>query len=165
LGIASVSGAQDWLPDAAVALLRRGRCPDCDKPGLIRGPRGGNAVNTACQHCGSEFNVGEHGGRVVMAHRNSVPGAPNVLRLRDVFAITLPTVSTLSAADSRSFVRNILDPPEPNGALRDLAEQYKAAGGDPYRDDTSPERACDCCGRMYRGPAVYCSLRCVEADR
>jgi hypothetical protein len=33
-----------------------------------------------------------------------------------------------------------------------------------YRDDTSPERACDHCQRPYRGPAVYCSLTCALAD-
>jgi hypothetical protein len=33
-----------------------------------------------------------------------------------------------------------------------------------YRDDTCEERDCDYCGRPYRGPAVYCSLECAEAD-
>ena len=34
----------------------------------------------------------------------------------------------------------------------------------PYRDEGSPERACDHCGKLYRGPAVYCSLACALAD-
>ena len=33
-----------------------------------------------------------------------------------------------------------------------------------YRDDTFPERMCDHCGQLYRGPAVYCSLECAMAD-
>lgn len=33
-----------------------------------------------------------------------------------------------------------------------------------YRDDTFPERKCDYCGKLYRGPAVYCSLPCAVAD-
>jgi hypothetical protein len=35
---------------------------------------------------------------------------------------------------------------------------------DLYRNDIFPERACDRCGQMYRGPAVYCSLKCAIAD-
>jgi hypothetical protein len=35
---------------------------------------------------------------------------------------------------------------------------------DPYRDDRYPERACDKCGKSYRGPAVYCSLECATKD-
>lgn len=33
-----------------------------------------------------------------------------------------------------------------------------------YRDASHPARACDHCRRLYRGPAVYCSLRCALAD-
>ena len=33
-----------------------------------------------------------------------------------------------------------------------------------YRDPAYPWRACDGCGRPYRGPAVYCSLDCAVAD-
>jgi hypothetical protein len=35
---------------------------------------------------------------------------------------------------------------------------------DPYRNDRFPERACDYCGKPYRGPAVYCSHDCATAD-
>jgi len=35
---------------------------------------------------------------------------------------------------------------------------------DLYQDDRFPERQCDYCNRRYRGPAVYCSLRCAIAD-
>lgn len=34
----------------------------------------------------------------------------------------------------------------------------------PYVDVRMPERACDYCGSAYRGPAVYCSLTCAQAD-
>jgi hypothetical protein len=33
-----------------------------------------------------------------------------------------------------------------------------------YRDPSQPERACDHCGQSYRGPALYCCLRCAVAD-
>ena len=33
-----------------------------------------------------------------------------------------------------------------------------------YRNDKFPERACDHCGSLYRGPAVYCSLGCAIED-
>lgn len=33
-----------------------------------------------------------------------------------------------------------------------------------YRDDAFPERLCDFCGTLYRGPAVYCSLECATED-
>jgi hypothetical protein len=33
-----------------------------------------------------------------------------------------------------------------------------------YRDDTFDERKCDYCGKLYRGPAVYCSLECATDD-
>ena len=35
---------------------------------------------------------------------------------------------------------------------------------DPYRDEAFVERACDHCGKSYRGPAVYCSFECTVAD-
>jgi hypothetical protein len=37
-------------------------------------------------------------------------------------------------------------------------------GGDPYRDDSYPERICDGCQKPYRGPAIYCSLDCARRD-
>jgi hypothetical protein len=33
-----------------------------------------------------------------------------------------------------------------------------------YRDDNFPERNCDCCGNLYKGPAVYCSHACALKD-
>jgi hypothetical protein len=39
------------------------------------------------------------------------------------------------------------------------------AGEAAYRDDTCPERLCDRCGTLYRGPAVYCSLNCALEER
>lgn len=35
---------------------------------------------------------------------------------------------------------------------------------DAYRDDHFPERSCDYCMSLYRGPAVYCSLSCATLD-
>lgn len=45
-----------------------------------------------------------------------------------------------------------------------LCDAAKAAVEADYRDDSFPERACDRCGTLYRGPAVYCSLKCALAD-
>jgi phosphoenolpyruvate-protein kinase (PTS system EI component) len=33
-----------------------------------------------------------------------------------------------------------------------------------YQDPRFSERVCDKCGKRYRGPAVYCSIECAEAD-
>lgn len=63
--------------------LRHGRCPDCGGC-LYAGPEGGMSVNVACDKCGSEFNLSP-----VMAHRNSVKGSPDLVRLRQVFGIDL----------------------------------------------------------------------------
>lgn len=38
------------------------------------------------------------------------------------------------------------------------------SGDDPYRDNRFAERACDYCGKPYRGPALYCSLECATDD-
>lgn len=47
--------------------------------------------------------------------------------------------------------------------LRDVFG-IELAAVDAYSDDTMPERACDRCKRLYRGPAVYCSLKCAVED-
>lgn len=36
--------------------------------------------------------------------------------------------------------------------------------GGSYSDPSYPERACDYCGKLYRGRAVYCSLECATDD-
>jgi hypothetical protein len=33
-----------------------------------------------------------------------------------------------------------------------------------YQDESWPERECDRCGRLYRGPTVYCSFNCAVRD-
>jgi hypothetical protein len=38
------------------------------------------------------------------------------------------------------------------------------AAREAYLDERYPERTCDACGKMYRGPAVYCSIECAQAD-
>lgn len=51
--------------------------------------------------------------------------------------------------------------------LGGIASCCDAAGSravEAYRDDTFPERLCDGCGKLYRGPAVYCSLECAVGD-
>ena len=125
-----------------IASLQDGKCPDCLGGDLVGGPRGGLGQNIACRHCGAEFNVaratldhGQPGGPVVMAHRNSAREGPNRPRLREVFGIELP-------------------PP---------AREIAAAA---YFNMGYPDRLCDRdgCGEHYRGPSVYCSLRCTELD-
>lgn len=46
-----------------------------------------------------------------------------------------------------------------------LAERIPDKPGfNPYFDAACPPRRCDHCGRFYKGPAVYCSLGCAQAD-
>ncbi len=46
--------------------------------------------------------------------------------------------------------------------LGELAEVYAMVRPRAfYRDAACAERACDHCGNSYRGPAVFCSLRCA----
>lgn len=45
--------------------------------------------------------------------------------------------------------------------LREMVLEQSASG---YENASFPERACDYCGKTYRGPAVYCSLECAKAD-
>jgi hypothetical protein len=33
-----------------------------------------------------------------------------------------------------------------------------------YSDDSYPERECERCVKLYRGPAVYCCFECAVAD-
>jgi hypothetical protein len=35
---------------------------------------------------------------------------------------------------------------------------------DPHADPGWPERTCDHCGKVYRGPAVFCSRSCAIGD-
>lgn len=58
-------------------------------------------------------------------------------------------------ADTELELESIIQKLRPDSALRALAA---------YIDPTKPPRACDKCGREYRGPAVYCSLTCAMAD-
>jgi len=41
---------------------------------------------------------------------------------------------------------------------------YRKRAEAAYHDNRYEERKCDLCGRLYRGPAVYCSLNCAESD-
>lgn len=31
-------------------------------------------------------------------------------------------------------------------------------------DNSRPDRDCERCGKSYRGPAIYCSMACAQAD-
>jgi RecJ-like exonuclease len=44
------------------------------------------------------------------------------------------------------------------------ASSAKERAEDSYGDPTFTARACDKCGALYRGPAVYCSLKCALED-
>jgi uncharacterized OB-fold protein len=48
----------------------------------------------------------------------------------------------------------------PNKRWADARQRAEKA----YRNDKYPPRECDRCGKVYRGPAVYCSLQCAELD-
>lgn len=79
------------MPRAALEKLNTGHCPDCRAFSSLRpGPKGGAAQNYACEQCGAEFNIGRFRGEVMMAHRNSPLGTPNLERLRRIFRIELP---------------------------------------------------------------------------
>jgi hypothetical protein len=43
-------------------------------------------------------------------------------------------------------------------------DSYQKRAVNYYQNDRFEERACDHCGNPYRGPAVYCSLACAQAD-
>jgi hypothetical protein len=45
-----------------------------------------------------------------------------------------------------------------------MNEVYQKRAVNYYQNDFFEERACDHCGNPYRGPAVYCSLACAQAD-
>lgn len=45
-----------------------------------------------------------------------------------------------------------------------LHEVLRPTPREAYRDDSYLPRHCDRCQKVYRGPAVYCSLDCAMAD-
>ena len=74
--------------------IRNDQCPDCQqKDTLVSGPKGGSAMNVACDNCGSEFNLCLIPDGLALSHRNSIPGQPNLSRLAFVFNISLPLQS------------------------------------------------------------------------
>lgn len=80
----------------------------------------------------------------------------------------LPKVGAVLAVLGVGQVRVArIDPPGTRFAERvpvTLVIRAAPPHDDPYRDDAYAERDCDYCGTRYRGPAVYCSLRCAVAD-
>lgn len=81
-------------------------------------------------------------------------------------------LSKLSGVDTALFARRAYpsrgkEGPMTQGGekiLCELREVMVAQAEGRYRDDACPERTCDHCQGLYRGPAVYCSLQCAEAD-
>lgn len=64
------------------------------------------------------------------------------------------------------FIDEIPDPKDRadvRARLYDSEQMRFWAGHDAYVDTTCEERRCDHCRKLYRGPAVYCSLRCAIA--
>jgi hypothetical protein len=67
---------------------------------------------------------------------------------------------------SQRFGLQLLEPQQAKlfaeavGALERLRDHLDHG----FFDPAYPERACDRCGRSYRGPATYCSLECAMAD-
>lgn len=73
-----------------------------------------------------------------------------------VYAITV-TDPEKGLDEAERFVTSLLPP---------LPERTTALARASYRDDSYSPRLCDNpdCERLYRGPAVYCSLECAVAD-
>jgi len=45
-------------PRLKLECVRKNKCPDCKVKGkMLRGPRGGMAMNVKCDNCGSRFNI------------------------------------------------------------------------------------------------------------
>lgn len=45
--------AEEWIDRA-----RQGRCPNCDRDGLVAGPKGGASRNVFCPSCMVRWNLG-----------------------------------------------------------------------------------------------------------
>lgn len=60
-----------------------------------------------------------------------------------------------SMDEAERFIANMLPP------LPSRATEFARAS---YHDDTCTPRPCDKCGKVYCGPAVYCSFECAIAD-
>lgn len=71
----------------------------------------------------------------------------------DDLSLREPTVDELAAATRDPHMQLLRK--AMTAAQRDL---------DAYHDPSCPERNCDKCGRLYTGPAVYCSMLCAVAD-
>ena len=54
---------------------------------------------------------------------------------------------------------------EPSADERRLSDRQFAERAERlYHNGGYAERACDHCGALYQGPAMYCSLACATAD-
>ena len=68
------------------------------------------------------------------------------------------------------FISEMPDPAEREQLRAWMAEHdvigtpRPRAAVESYTDPSCPPRACDHCGRSYRGPGVYCCLSCTLAD-
>src|SRR3954462_8670222 len=75
-------------------------------------------------------------------------------RPKEVFKISI-TDEEMSLEESETLLRHLLPP---------LPDRFTEFARISYIDESFPARNCDRCRRQYRGPAVYCSLKCALAD-
>lgn len=80
----------------------------------------------------------------------------DIRRPDNLYSITVQDADGSIEAGER-LLRDALPP------LSDRITAFANKVTDLYRDDSFPERHCDECGRPYRGPAVFCSLKCALA--
>jgi hypothetical protein len=80
-----------------------------------------------------------------------------------VAAVMTGAGSGVATFEAESGLISIPPPDHSDAARWAKAVLGRPAGG--YIDSDFAERACDHCGTRYRGPSVYCSPGCVEADR
>jgi hypothetical protein len=77
-------------------------------------------------------------------------------------------ISAISAAegqDHSELARELEAIPGPNAqGFIVWPPGYQVQAEAAYRSDRFPERPCERCGKIYRGPAVYCSLSCAVED-
>jgi len=87
---------------------------------------------------------------------------------RSGYVDQLEQAGRYSEAEARRIEKeaNIpMDAPEFNEvAMPDPVPAFQRARVNPYDDARFTPRPCDRCGKTYRGPAVYCSLACAQAD-
>jgi len=95
------------------------------------------------------------GGVAIAAHLDAAPAR---LTVEGGAIVCVPLTAGNAPPPSGRF-----GPPAPVPPDR----PYPRPPADPdagWRDDSYPPRDCDRCGKSYRGPPVYCSLKCALDD-